>query len=93
MVSVVGFAVGIFLFFAYVATVIAALILGIIAVGRVGQKMLLKKDTVTFVTPLMGAILFVVISAIPFVGGFLILALISVSVGVIAHTMFHSVRA
>ena len=92
MVSVVGMMIGVLLFTGYFALLMLSAIMSVILLGHGVQRILFKQETFAIYTPLLGSVLVVIITLIPF-GSFILLGVIIVSLGVLIHALYHTIRA
>lgn len=92
LTSIIGSVVGVALLMGYVTLVISAYIFGVILLGHLFQKVVLKRGGFSLYTPILGAVLFSVVALLPGIGAFIMFATTLVSLGLIVHTIYQRLR-
>lgn len=93
LVSIVGSLLGGVILIAYALFVMLAVVLSGAVLGLLGRKVLFKKNEVTLGSTLFGVALFAALGLVPYVGGLLLLACLSVTLGALGMALYRGIRS
>ncbi len=93
LVSIIGSLLGAVILAAYLLVVMLAVVLSGAVLGFLARRALLKKSEITLGGTLFGTALFAALGLVPYVGGLLVLASVSVTLGALGTALYRGIRA